>query len=138
MLHPTSSSLEHCPHPTLPCSTEHPPLAVLSVLTRGTHATAPGRLLALHTALHTALMLPGLGILQIRLWAYFICSHPKKSTTSLTSKLRRPVPQKVLPWPLYSSSRQHSRSGQGCRGRAGAGFISSWGGDTQCFSLGLV
>lgn len=134
MLHPTSSSLEHCPHPTLPCSTEHPPLVVLSVLTRGTHATAPGRLLALHTVL----MLPGLGILQIRLWAYFICSHPRKSTTSLTSKLRRPVPQKVLPWPLYSSSRQHSRSGQGCRGRAGAGSVSSWGGDTQCFSLGLV
>jgi len=108
------------------CGTEDPLWAVLSVPTPGAHATAPRSLLALYSVL----ILPGLGILQIRLWAYFTCSHPEKSTTSLTSRLRRPVPRKVLPWPLSNSSRQHNRSGQGCRGWAGRGHLHplvGWG-----------
>lgn len=55
-------------------------------------------------------MLLGLVILQIRRWVYFICSHPERSMTSLTSRHRGPVRQKEPPWPLSGSSRQHSRS----------------------------
>lgn len=58
-------------------------------------------------------MLLGFGILQIRPWVCFTCSHPEKSMTSLTSRLRQPVLQKALPWPHSSSWQQHSRSGQG-------------------------
>lgn len=42
VLHLTSPSLEHYPHPTLPCSMEHPPLAVPPMLAQGSQMTVPG------------------------------------------------------------------------------------------------
>lgn len=95
-----SPSLVPCPHPTLLGSAAHGHT--------GTHVTAQGG-----GSVCPVLMLLGFGVLQIRPWVCFTCSHPEKSTTSLTSRLRQPVLQKVLPWPHSSSWRQRSRSGQG-------------------------